>query len=139
MKYCVYLPSGQIVRSGECPEEMLLIQANNENETVIESDASWDTHYIENGLPVPIPAKPGDWYVFDYASKQWAFDNSSAMIAAKEKRSQFLLASDWTQIPNNPLTAEQQQAWAAYRQQLRDVPQQPGFPENIVWPVQPQE
>lgn len=30
-----------------------------------------------------------------------------------------------------------QAAWAVYRQALRDVPQQEGFPENIVWPESP--
>lgn len=37
----------------------------------------------------------------------------------------------------NSLTAEQQQAWLEYRQALLDIPQQPGFPDNIEWPVQP--
>ena len=33
------------------------------------------------------------------------------------------------------LTADEQQALADYRQALLDVPQQPGFPNNIVWPA----
>jgi hypothetical protein len=36
------------------------------------------------------------------------------------------------------LTAEQQQAWADYRQALLDVPQQEGFPHNVAWPTKPQ-
>lgn len=36
------------------------------------------------------------------------------------------------------LTAEQQQAWADYRQALLDIPQQSGFPHNVVWPVKPE-
>ena len=35
------------------------------------------------------------------------------------------------------LTAEEQQAWADYRQALLDVPQQAGFPADINWPVAP--
>ena len=35
------------------------------------------------------------------------------------------------------LTAEQQQAWADYRQALLDIPQQSGFPHNVVWPTKP--
>lgn len=35
------------------------------------------------------------------------------------------------------LTAEQQQAWADYRQALLDVPQQEGFPENVTWSESP--
>ena len=36
------------------------------------------------------------------------------------------------------MSQEQKDAWIEYRQLLLDVPQQVGFPENIVWPVQPQ-
>lgn len=35
------------------------------------------------------------------------------------------------------LTSDQQQAWADYRQALLDVPQQAGFPHEVVWPVKP--
>lgn len=37
------------------------------------------------------------------------------------------------------LTAEQQQAWADYRQALLDIPQQAGFPNEVVWPTKPTE
>ena len=35
------------------------------------------------------------------------------------------------------LSAAQQDAWAGYRQALLDVPQQAGFPNDVVWPVKP--
>lgn len=35
------------------------------------------------------------------------------------------------------LSAEQQNVWAVYRQALLDVPQQDGFPNDVVWPVKP--
>lgn len=35
------------------------------------------------------------------------------------------------------LTAEEKQEWLDYRQDLLDVPQQSGFPDNIVWPTKP--
>jgi len=37
-------------------------------------------------------------------------------------RSRLLASSDWTQMPDSPLTDEQRQAWATYRQALRDFP-----------------
>jgi hypothetical protein len=39
----------------------------------------------------------------------------------RSERNFLLRNSDWTQIPNNPLTQEKQQEWALYRQKLRDV------------------
>ena len=35
------------------------------------------------------------------------------------------------------LSTEQQQAWSVYRKALLDVPEQSGFPDNVVWPVSP--
>lgn len=41
-----------------------------------------------------------------------------------EKRNNKLIASDWTQMPDSPLSAEKKAEWATYRQALRDLPQQ---------------
>lgn len=56
---------------------------------------------------------------------------------AYAKRNSLLLFSDWTQLPDVPIDSEKRTAWAVYRQALRDVPAQSGFPENINWPVAP--
>lgn len=53
---------------------------------------------------------------------------------ARAQRNALLSACDWTQVPDAPVD---QAAWATYRQALRDVPQQEGFPLTISWPVQP--
>jgi hypothetical protein len=50
------------------------------------------------------------------------------------ERNQLLNASDWTQVADAPVA---QAAWATYRQSLRDIPQQIGFPTNIQWPEKP--
>ncbi len=54
---------------------------------------------------------------------------------ARIQRDGLLTASDWTQLPDVP--EETRNAWAAYRQALRDVPRQTGFPALIVWPLPP--
>jgi len=46
-------------------------------------------------------------------------------IANREYRNQLLTASDWTQLPDAPVNRE---AWAAYRQALRDLP------NHVNWP-----
>lgn len=48
-----------------------------------------------------------------------------------------LSACDWTQLTDAPLAPEAKTAWAVYRQALRDVPGQAGFPDTIAWPVAP--
>lgn len=55
--------------------------------------------------------------------------------AARLRRDDLLKQSDWTQLPDVPQATKD--TWAAYRQALRDVPSQAGFPTDIQWPVQP--
>ena len=55
---------------------------------------------------------------------------------AKRERNMRLAATDWTQTADIPQATKDK--WTPYRQALRDVPQQPGFPKNIVWPTPPQ-
>ena len=52
----------------------------------------------------------------------------------RNKRNSKLTESDWTQVADAPVDKA---AWATYRQSLRDIPQQAGFPTNVVWPVEP--
>lgn len=56
---------------------------------------------------------------------------------ARSRRDTLLSASDWTQTLDAPLTQLERAAWASYRQGLRDVPAQSGFPESVVWPASP--
>jgi hypothetical protein len=53
----------------------------------------------------------------------------------RAERNEKLAASDWTQLADS--TADKA-AWAEYRQALRDITGQEGFPWSIEWPVQPQ-
>jgi len=55
---------------------------------------------------------------------------------ARGERDRLLDESDWTQLPDAPVADTQ--AWVNYRQQLRDVPQQEGFPTDIDWPTKPE-
>lgn len=55
--------------------------------------------------------------------------------AARSKRDSLLAQTDWTQAADVPQATKD--LWAPYRQALRDVPQQSGFPTEIVWPVKP--
>lgn len=59
-------------------------------------------------------------------------------MQVRAQRNSLLSLSDWTQLADAPLTAEKKQAWAEYRQALRDVPEQAGFPEAVVWPSTPE-
>jgi hypothetical protein len=53
---------------------------------------------------------------------------------ARSERNRRLADCDWTQLPDVPVNTE---AWATYRQELRDVSAQSGFPWNVQWPETP--
>lgn len=60
-------------------------------------------------------------------------DNEKAK-AVREDRNKRLSDCDWTQVADAPVDKN---AWAMYRQALRDVTAQEGFPWNVQWPEKP--
>ena len=56
----------------------------------------------------------------------------------RAQRNSLLTLCDWTQLSDAPLTDGEKQEWAEYRQALRDVPEQAGFPDAVVWPSAPE-
>ena len=136
MKYTVYLPSGEILWTGECPEEDYQAQASG-NQLLLPIESNGATQYIVNSQLIDMPIKPNGAYVFDYTTQLWVAQPDAQSQTILVRRNELLYKSDWTQIPNNPLTTEQQNAWETYRQELRDVPEQQGYPYNVVWPIAP--
>jgi hypothetical protein len=55
----------------------------------------------------------------------------------REERNRLLTACDWTQLADCALDADVKSAWVTYRQALRDVPEQAGFPASVTWPRAP--
>jgi hypothetical protein len=83
----------------------------------------------------------GNWQLADGTWKQaWRVRPANEKEIEQQARSvradrnQRLAVCDWTQLPDAPVD---QAAWAAYRQALRDVTAQSGFPWSVVWPDAP--
>ena len=91
------------------------------------------THRIERINPVPAGQDHVEYQLVEITYTPEILDAS-----AREKRQVRLQKTDWTQLPDAVLTAEQRAAWAVYRQALRDLPAQPDWPTSINWPVQPE-
>lgn len=65
-----------------------------------------------------------------------AIPDSEIANQVRAERDRKIAETDWTQgkdIPDNISTK-----WAVYRQALRDVPKQSGFPWTVQWPTQPE-
>lgn len=95
------------------------------------------THRLVTQAPALVD---GVWTVsrVAVAKDQAQIDNETAQVAAnvRAERDSKLANSDWTQVADAPVD---QTAWATYRQALRDMPEQNGFPWDIQWPEAPQE
>ena len=54
--------------------------------------------------------------------------------AVRNKRNSLISDTDWMALSDNTMTPE----WVLYRQQLRDITDQEGFPHEVTWPTQPE-
>lgn len=90
-------------------------------------------HLTKNGN---IPFSPEEEAEFDalQSNKKITLEKI-AVDDARQKRNQLLKDSDWTQMPD--YSGANKADWATYRQLLRDLPAQSGFPTTINWPVEP--
>jgi hypothetical protein len=74
------------------------------------------------------------WAVVDKDNAEKAAEDEAKAAQVRQERNTKLAASDWTQLADS--TADKA-AWAEYRQALRDITAQAGFPWTIDWPAQP--
>ena len=73
----------------------------------------------------------------EYEAAQAERESQAVVVKAAEvraERNQKLKDSDFSQLPDSPVDKA---AWATYREELRNIPEQDGFPNEVAWPVQP--
>lgn len=94
------------------------------------------TEQLEERTPALIDGNwTQQWAVVDLpeATKN-AIEQQEAQ-SVRSKRNSLLAASDWTQLGDTPVDGL---LWQTYRQELRDVTDQAGFPWDVTWPTEPQ-
>lgn len=130
--------SGYILRGLSIPDNMIEQQLT-DSEDFIEGLYSGDLFYIDVAAktPIAISEKPNNYSILDWTTKQWINDIDILKRAINLKRLQLLQQSDWTDTVSAQTRLNNYAEWQAYRQALRDITSQSGYPENIVWPEQP--
>jgi hypothetical protein len=93
-------------------------------------DLSWlgDSEYVDKGwfdTGIPTPPPPLSLEV-----------NKEEMARSRAKI--LLTQSDWSMMPDVPMTSSKKQEWEAYRRALREIKLQPGFPDDVNWPNKPE-
>lgn len=74
------------------------------------------------------------WETVELSAEEISARTANQAEIVREQRTSLLRECDWTQIPDSPADSA---AWATYRQELRDLPLQAGFPWDITWPEAP--
>lgn len=74
------------------------------------------------------------WEVVPASSEEIQTRLSQTSNEVRQQRNQYLAECDWTQLPDAPVDSS---SWAIYRQALRDMSLQNGFPYNVIWPIKP--
>lgn len=126
--------------------------------TKFEKPLEPDSILNENGVVVPNDA-PNTLSKYTECAK-WCNENGTATIedkgdyyeavpvpeptaqelasSVRSQRDAKLSATDYLVVPDYPISPEDLEAVKVYRQALRDIPEQSGFPKNVQWPVEPQ-
>ena len=96
--------------------------------------------YITQDCTRVNPTKVGDdwvetWVVSAASPAAVAERTAEKAVQVRSERDRLLAQSDWTQLPDAPVDKD---AWGAYRTELRNIPQQAGFPAAVVWPTMPE-
>jgi hypothetical protein len=93
------------------------------------------THKIDFSAPI---LADGRWViqttVVEKSQAEISAESAAEGRRLRDLRNSLLAKSDWTQLADAP---GDKTAWASYRQALRDVPLQEGFPWAITWPEEP--
>jgi hypothetical protein len=96
----------------------------------------WNGTEFKTHLPQQGQYEVWDTTTFSYKLDEELFYKTKEM-EVKQERQQLLAASDWTDTVSASTRLENYNAWQFYRQQLRDITTQEGYPFSIVWPSQP--
>lgn len=97
-----------------------------------------EINHTQNLIRSAAPDKEGQWFetwTIQAATPDEIKERTEIKInEVRGRRDQMLIASDWTQGLDVPVD---QEAWAEYRQALRNIPEQEGFPWDVTWPEKP--
>ena len=94
-------------------------------------DGQWYSKYSVG----PVFISDGEGTAEEKMTAYGAHKDAEQAKSVRVTRNELLKASDWSQGKDIPDSVSA--PWATYRQALRDLPMQAGFPWNIQWPEQP--
>jgi hypothetical protein len=149
--YTIFNPTtGEIVQSGVCSDDDYQHQIISDCQT-IEGKSDYKLNYVVNGqiqtyTDVQREAKAAAhplYFVWSNSSFSWVDpttpdqQKATQISVVNTKRDNLLSASDWIVVRATDQGTAIPAEWKTYRQALRDIPTQTGYPFNVVWPTSP--
>lgn len=97
-----------------------------------------EDYYVKNNTLTPYPEKPEGFYIWN--GTDWILDIRKVIATVLNLRQSYLQESDWTDTVSaqTRLGEPLYLSWQIYRQALRDVPSQEGYPLIVTWPIAPE-
>ena len=109
-----------VIEFGEIPDEV-------QNGWIL-TNGNWST---------PVVYTPSAQEIADAQAEQLAQKTAELAASIRQERNKKLEETDWVVIKNLELNANIPGVWEVYRQALRDITAQSGFPLTITWPDAP--
>ncbi len=148
MKYFITYnnTTGQIIQTTVTTSEENVI-LNDTQLSLLEVPESVDNekYYLDpqSLQTIAFPDKPDQYHTWNWTTKIWEDirtqeqKSTLANIKARQERDKLLNNSDWVVVKALEQGEPVPENWRTYRQQLRDITQQPGYPLTITWPTPP--
>ena len=142
MLYTVRFLNGKPVCCGDVSLPNAITRAGLESagNVCMESDTEPEffTRWVHTPADSPDNVAPKDTYMGGIAIYLTDAEYDTALAAsARQKRDKLIATTDYLVTPDYPIDADRLAKVKIYRQALRDIPEQAGFPRTITWPDKP--
>ena len=142
MLYTVRFLDGKPVCCGDVslPNDTFRAGLESSGNVCMESDTEPEfyTRWVHTPADSPDNVAPKDTDVGDIAIYLTDAEYDTVLAAsARQKRDRLIAVTDYLVTPDYPISDDRLAKVKIYRQALRDIPEQSGFPRTITWPEKP--
>ena len=142
MLYTIRFLNGKPVCYGDVslPDDTFRASAESAGYICMESDTEPEfyTRWVRTPADSPDNVAPEDAFMRGIAIYLTDAEYDTVLAAsARQKRDRLIAATDYLVTPDYPIESDRLAKVKIYRQALRDIPEQSGFPRTIAWPDKP--
>ena len=142
MLYTIRFLNGKPVCYGDVslPDDTFRASAESAGYICMESDTEPEfyTRWVHTPADSPDNVAPKDVFVRGIAIYLTDAEYDTVLAAsARQKRDRLIAVTDYLVTPDYPISDDRLAKVKIYRQALRDIPEQAGFPRTITWPEKP--